>query len=142
MLWNIFGWLGTGLVIKAFHAHDKEDHCAVSFCYCEIEDGRKICTCHHPELQPQNTSDSVAKTHGSDHLDDKTVEHDYCFYSAPHPPNSSNSNDMGLIYAKFDATCKQDFRFITTPRDIESPSHLSYAILDGFAADLLRPPRG
>jgi len=51
MLWNIMGWLGLGLVLNHSHEHGEANHCEVTFCYCEIEDGQSICTCHHNDMK-------------------------------------------------------------------------------------------
>ncbi len=73
LLWNIVGWLGFGLVLNHAHPHEQGAHCEVNFCYCEVEEGETICTCHHNGM---NESDH--------HSSDADQEKSFCYYSKPH----------------------------------------------------------
>jgi len=54
MIWNIAGWLGTGLVMNHAH-HGSDSHtCEIAFCYCETDGDETICTCHHNDLNSKN----------------------------------------------------------------------------------------
>lgn len=46
--WNSFGYIGAMITSLAMHEmHHGEEQCEKMFCYCEVTDGMKICTCHH-----------------------------------------------------------------------------------------------
>ncbi len=134
MLWNIFGWLGTGLVMNHLHEHDEGEHCDVSFCNCEVLDGNKYCTCHHPELQDKNGENTTAENHHSN------SNSDFCFYSSTHP-RDDNSTEALMVFAKFNALCQNQEFIFQAFKNTSLISSQSNLLLSGFKGNLLRPPR-
>jgi hypothetical protein len=127
LLWNIVGWLGFGLVLNHAHKHHEKAHCEIALCTCEVEEGEKICTCHHNELQ-----------HNTEHKDDHHGS--FCYYSNPH---SSSGNSLQILIpvtnfnaAEFDET----IRWSPPAIDLVEPAD-DYKLPSGMVPDLLRPPR-
>lgn len=137
MLWNIFGWLGTGLVVNHMHSHDEGNYCDISFCSCEVEDGKTYCSCHHPELhQNQSKGD---ENHSANHMNSEHTN-EFCFYSSPHPVDN-NPGDALLAFAKFNALVEsQETALFSTQSETYLDSHSPF-ISSGYYAQLLRPPR-
>ena len=128
MIWNIAGWLGTGLVMNHAH-HGRDSHtCEIAFCYCETDGDETICTCHHNDLNSKNEHKA-----GSDHTSG------VCYFTDGHTPQTAasqltyTSNVTG--YYSFDRTPIYTLEFTYLP---EEP-HKS--LLSGISHDLLRPPQ-
>lgn len=136
MLWNVVGWLGTGLIMNHTH-HGDSTHCEISFCYCEIEEGEAICTCHH---LTQNTSNHL-KSHASDqdHDHHQNQPADVCYFTDGHTPSSSASQ---LVFETKLIGCSPNSSEIFYP-SLDAPPYnlLSLLLLDGSSAKLLRPPQ-
>ncbi len=137
MLWNVIGWVAVGLVHINEQAHAEEAHCEVSFCFCKIEDGEKICSCHHPELHrkaSEQTPFDAAK-----HITDTPKEaHNYCYYSKPHDiPSQPDALIVWAEYTTLFPAITSSFFFVAV--DVY-PSKTNTSILEGFQPDLLRPP--
>lgn len=144
MIWNVAGWLGIGLTsMISHHAHSAEHTCEVTLCYCEVEDGEKICTCHHPELQGL----AHAEHETSQHVDYSTHEdgsknsssHSVCYYASPHT-NSSGSIAIAVLdkvqtVLNIETNSDQSFTPVFTSRSIDN------SLLTGHSHALLRPPR-
>lgn len=137
MMWNIAGWMGVGLVSMMGHEHHDEDgtHCEVSFCYCEVEDNQKICTCHHPELHSQQSNSEDVEFHISEHT---AGELDFCYYTKPHSDRDSDlalivMDKLNTILAFSSEKYRVEKPFIFNP----SPSS---EVESGFPGNLLRPP--
>mgnify|MGYP001627847182 CR=1 FL=1 len=150
MLWNITGWIGMGIISEHLVEHSESEHCEVSFCYCKIVDGEKICTCHHPELHAakmnkngDNESEKVhsmkaSHDHQQDHSSDTTDESSYCYYSQSHdfPVQDDNVIVMSdfrslLLYSK---ELNRDYEFS------DYLSNYSFLLNKGFKSGLFRPP--
>lgn len=128
MIWNIAGWLGLGLTINHSHNQDKGNHCEISFCYCEVEEGESVCMCHH---------NGVA-SHGDHHGDNSNAE--ICYFTSSHS-NDNSTADALIALNKIQAACSEKSSSPIPPTK-DSPYHLypDYT-LDGVHSDLLRPPR-
>ena len=124
LLWNIVGWLGFGLVLNHSHSHSGVNHCEVTFCYCEIEEGETICTCHH------NSMDG----HSGDSSDE------YCYFTSSHS-NANTASQALIVIAKFQAihlnADDANLQFSSTSFQLEGVEDE----LSGIFPDLLRPPR-
>lgn len=127
MLWNIVGWLGFGLVLEHSHQKNNEgNHCEVTFCYCEVEEGETTCTCHHNDM--------------NSHDDHSGNENEICYYSASHSDSTTASQAL-IVIAKFNALYLHS-ESLSIPIDAydfqtEQETHL----LSGTVCDLLRPPQ-
>lgn len=129
MIWNIAGWLGLGLTMNHTHTQDEEGtFCEISFCYCEVEEGKSVCTCHHNGLA----------SHGEHHGDSSNAES--CYFTSSHS-NENTTSDALIALNKIQAACSEKSSPPNPPAK-DSPYH-SYPdyTLDGVYSDLLRPPR-
>lgn len=127
MLWNIAGWLGFGIIMHHVHTHGEGHHCEIMLCNCKVEDGNKICTCHHNDLKGHEQ-----KTDGNHHQET-------CHYTASH---SNNSTSTSLVVStKYNALQSPVDELIFPPGDITLSSSEIELTLSGVAPDLLRPPR-
>ncbi|MDR9417849.1 hypothetical protein [Gracilimonas sp.] len=128
LLWNIVGWLGFGLVIDHTHKHSKEHHCEVTFCFCEIEEGETICTCHHNDMNKENA-------HSDDH------DNEFCYFSSSHSDSNTASQSL-IVIAKFNALylSSEDLPSLTDMHEFNAEKE--FMVLSGTVPDLLRPPRG
>lgn len=129
MLWNILGWLGFGLILNHSHQEPEKDNCEVTFCYCEVEEGENICTCHHNDMN----------SHG-EHSEDSTESNDFCYFTASHSDAGTASQTL-IVISKFNAFCL-NYESLSIPTDThqfqaEPAAHL----VPGINHDLLRPPR-
>lgn len=128
MLWNIAGWLGIGMIMHHAHTHGDETHCEIMFCSCTVEDGKKICTCHHHGLNGE------ASNHQEDnHMGD-------CHYTASHS-NSTSSTPSLVVTAKYNAMHAPFEDPVIFPNEDFILSILDESIISGIKPDLLRPPR-
>jgi hypothetical protein len=137
MLWNIFGWLGTGLIVNHVHTQNEGDFCEVSFCSCEVEDGNAFCSCHHPELHHKKGDEG---NKADFHHADSDHGNEFCFYSSPHPVND-NPGEALLTFAKFNALLESQE---TAPSPVDKEFYIdtqTQFIPSGYSAQLLRPPR-
>ncbi|MEX2604159.1 MAG: hypothetical protein WD361_08140 [Gracilimonas sp.] len=117
------------------HSNNEGNHCEVSFCNCEVEEGQSYCTCHHPELHEKENEGMKGNHH-----ENSDVNADYCFYSSPHPVDDNSSEGL-VVFAKFNALCHSE-DFIFQPFENKPVlNHQNIALLPGFEGDLLRPPR-
>lgn len=137
MSWNIAGWMGMGLISMAGHHHHDEDrtHCEVSFCYCEIEDGQKVCVCHHPELHAQQNASGETDLHTTSH---HSGDQELCYYTKDH---TDRDTDLALIVMdKLNTILTES---VTDYLSVD-PEHfyptLPLAESSGYPGDLLRPP--
>ncbi|WP_340102478.1 hypothetical protein [Rhodohalobacter sp. 8-1] len=128
MLWNVGGWLATGLVMN--HAHHGYDNfiCEVSFCYCETDEAETVCTCHHHDM------DSASEHQSDDHDKPGT-----CYFTKDHTPNTTASqlvftNSLTAYYFPESAPF-----YRTTMSYL--PSEPISTLLTGSLDDLLRPPQ-
>lgn len=122
MLWNVGGWLATGLVMNHAH-HESDTHiCEISFCYCATDEGETVCTCHH-------------------HDADRGTEHQSgtCYFTSSHTPNTTASQLVytNILTAYYFPEPAPFYRTTTTYLPAEPISNL----LPGSSADLLRPPQ-
>lgn len=133
MAWNVAGWVGMGFYTMYTHHHDMVgDYCEMDFCYCEISDGEKICTCHHPEMNRAMNHD---ETH---HSDDAEVHLSHCYFTTPH-----TTPDASFVLITWDKSLTiipefQETEAIFTPQSLTHKNQ--YPSLPGFPDDLLRPP--
>lgn len=137
MSWNIIGWFGMGLLDIHTQSQSKGTHCEVTFCFCKVEDGNKICTCHHPELHAKQET-----AHSDDHhnqtVDDPKTEKSYCYYSASHEVPANK--DTLIIWAKFNTIfTPASVRFSIPERSAQILLDTEY-LTSGFTQELLRPP--
>lgn len=128
MLWNVGGWLATGLVMNHAHHGSDDSICEVSFCYCETDEGETVCTCHHHDMD----RDSEHKS--GDHENSGT-----CYFTNSHTPNTTASqlvftNNLTAYYFPEPAPF---YRTTTT----YLPSEPILNLLPGSSAALLRPPQ-
>jgi hypothetical protein len=131
MLWNVVGWLGTGLIMNHAH-HGDSSHCEISFCFCEIDEGETVCSCHH------QTHDS--KNHQKNHTSDgHGQEADACYFTDGHMPNTAASQ---LVFETKQIGYNLNSSDATYPT-LETSIHslLSLPLLDGSTFKLLRPPQ-
>ena len=128
MLWNVAGWLGLGILMHHVHSQGEGSHCEVMFCSCEVEDGNKICTCHHNELSGHEQS-----TDGNHHQE-------ACQYTTTHSNNSSSTPSV-VVTTKIMALQYPEDEIIFPPKDIPFSISDIESTLSGVAQDLLRPPR-
>lgn len=137
MIWNIFGWVGAGLIVNHMHSHDEGDYCEISFCSCEVADGQSYCTCHHPELHHKNANEDHRK---SNQPEPTPLNNDFCFYSSPHPVDNTQTEAL-LGSAKFNALFESQNAILipygAEQYTIDQPNRIT----SGYSADLLRPPR-
>jgi hypothetical protein len=131
MLWNVMGWLGTGLILNHTHHHDSKSLCEISFCYCEIDEGEKICTCHHQDHHPTNG-------HG-DHVADGHHTSSTCYFTDTEKPNTTafqlvESTKVMAFYPACNSQAPPPYT--DTDRFISNEP-----LLEGISADLLRPPQ-
>lgn len=137
MFWNIFGWLGAGLIVNHMHSQNGDDYCEISFCSCEVEDGNAYCSCHHPELHHKNDGETEEMV---DHHSESNPDNEFCFYSSPHPINN-NPGDALLAFAKFNALVESQ---VVSNYSLNSETYLDFHppfISSEYHAQLLRPPR-
>lgn len=122
MLWNVGGWLATGLVMN--HAHKGSDThiCEISFCYCATDEAESVCTCHH------KNADSSTKH-----------QTETCYFTNSHTPYTTASQLVftNILTAYYFPESASFYRTATTYLPVEPISLL----LRGSTADLLRPPR-
>ncbi|MTI87863.1 MAG: hypothetical protein FH748_07835 [Balneolaceae bacterium] len=136
MIWNVAGWLGMGLLDMHAHSHEKGEHCEVSFCYCEIENGNKICTCHHPELHAQQNQ---APNHPETEPDTSESVHQFCHYTPSHPnPEQSEALISFTSFNTILPPAQVEYMVFTTS---EYHNDMDSSLLTGHFIDLLRPPR-
>lgn len=131
MLWNVAGWLGTGLILNHAHHDDSISHCEISFCYCEVDEGEKICSCHH-----QNHHN---KTDHDDHSAEGGHNAATCYFSDGQTPNTAafqlvETTKLMAFYSSGDIP-------LTPPFTTTDPVIPNDSLLEGIAADLLRPPQ-
>ena len=52
-----------------FHGphHASEEQCEIVWCSCKVEDGQKICTCHHNETKDHHHGDGQDSTNDHNH---------------------------------------------------------------------------
>ena len=133
LVWNIFGWTGVKLISE--HLHEDHSYCNINYCTCVVEDGNKICTCHHHDLQ------EAKKLHKE--IEKKTgiskVSHSHCAYEVPHsiPKEALTTASFTEIKAFFSLESLQ-------PDSYQIPKVFSSTtdnLLTGFCASLLRPPQ-
>lgn len=137
MIWNVMGWIGMGLVGHHMLEHAEGEHCEVSFCYCKIEDGEKICTCHHPELHALAKQKSPDHNHKEEPKKDSD-QHEFCYYSKAH--NSPVQSDQVIVMSDFRSLLlhSKDIENAYTTSDIIMVNNRS--LTDGFEQGLFRPP--
>ncbi|MCP9290118.1 hypothetical protein [Gracilimonas sediminicola] len=128
MLWNVAGWLGMGMLMHHAHTGGAENHCEVIFCSCEIEDGQKICTCHHHGMD------------GAENHHNPENQTEDCYYTAPHS-NGSSSTPSLVITAKYNALQNSTETWISPPGEELSRLMYDEPTFSGITRDLLRPPR-
>ena len=127
LLWNIAGWLATGLVLNHTH-HGSDTHlCEVAFCYCETNEGETICTCHH------NSSGQNSHAHGNE------TSGDLCYFTDGQAPQTAASHlivttNLTALYF-FETTPIQTLTTTYMPGEQHPP------LLLGVHTDLLRPPQ-
>lgn len=128
MLWNVGGWLATGLVMN--HAHHGSDTsiCDISFCYCATDEGEIVCTCHHHDM------DRGTEHQSGDHENSGT-----CYFTNNHTPNTTASQLVftNTLTASYFPEPAPFYRTTTTYLPAEPFSNL----LPGNFTDLLRPPQ-
>lgn len=133
------GTLVGGLVMNHIHKNGKGTFCEVSFCNCSTKDGRKICTCHHPELQPSthHQHDEMAESHHSSSSEKKV---DFCYFSTS---QAEGHADQAVVieYNKYNAICDVTLFSIYSYSKAPIRIPLKTAILSGITDDLLKPPR-
>lgn len=128
MIWNIAGWLGLGLAMNHSHNQDETVHCEISFCYCEVEEGERICTCHHNGMA----------SHG-DHQGEKP-QADMCYFSSPHSSDNSTTDAL-IVLNKIQAAYTFN-QIISIPNQKTLSDYLfDDAPLEGITSDLFHPPR-
>lgn len=131
MLWNVVGWLGTGLILNHAHHDDATFYCEISFCYCETNEGEPICTCHH-----QNQHDN--KDHNG-HAPEGDHSSSTCYFTEGHSPQTAASQ---LVFTSIlIAFCQFNTMPFLPPFTTTQTTSGPYMLLDGSPADLLRPPR-
>jgi len=128
MLWNLGGWLATGLVMNHTHHESEKSFCDISFCYCTTDEGETVCTCHHHDLEGD-----------SEHRSDDHENSGTCYFTNNHTPNTAASqlvftNNLTAYYFPEPAPL---YRTTTT----YFPAKPILNLLPGNDADLLRPPQ-
>lgn len=137
MLWNVAGWLGLGLIDFHVQAHGEGEHCEVSFCYCEIGDGQKICTCHHPELHVEKHHEGQD---GDEHdsPDHSSFDSEYCYFSSSH--NTPYQTDAPIVLVKFNALLNPVAFCLPVPETNRWKQMNDATPFAGYMHDLFRPP--
>ena len=139
LCWNFAGTLVSGLLVNHLHAQNEGEYCEIALCSCSVEDGQKVCTCHHPELQPMNhDNDGNMATHHQH--SSRHEEAGFCYFSADHtqaqtiPTLLVEFNKLNAVYALVSPSIyshkKNTFRI-----------HPTAPLLSGVMDDLLKPPR-
>lgn len=128
MLWNVGGWLATGLVMNHAHHGSEDSICEVSFCYCATDEGETVCTCHHHDMD-----------RGSEHKSGDNDKSGTCYFTNSHTPNTAASqlvftNNLTAYYFPIPAPA-------FTPKITKMPVEPFFPLLPGSSADLLRPPQ-
>lgn len=138
MLWNVAGWLGVGLIDLYTQAHTVGEHCEVSFCYCEIGDGQKICTCHHPELHAEQQHHEEEDEHENNSHNHSSTNGEICYFSASH--NTPSSTEAPIVLVKFNALLNTLVFCLPVPETNQWKQMNDATPFAGYAHDLLRPP--
>ena len=128
MLWNVCGWLVTGVILNHAHHESEKSFCDISFCYCATDEGETVCTCHHHDINGN-----------SEHQSGDHVNSGICYFTNNHTSNTTASefvftNNLTAYYFPKPTTF---YRTTTTYLPAEPISNL----LDGSFPDLLRPPQ-
>lgn len=131
MLWNVAGWLGTGLVVSLSHTHGETSYCDVSFCFCEVEDGETVCSCHHDH---KHDSDKHGDLHQHDEHNSGT-----CYFTDSQIPNTTASQLFTL--SELTAYYPVDTLTGNPIFDDTRYSFQNFPLLDGSLNSLLRPPQ-
>ncbi|MFO7846764.1 MAG: hypothetical protein R6V27_09405 [Balneolaceae bacterium] len=128
MLWNVGGWLATGLVMNHAHHGSENSVCEISFCYCETDEGETVCTCHHHDM------DRSSEHQSTDHENSGT-----CYFTSSHTPDTAASHLVvtNILTAYYFPVPGLIYTFTHTYLPADALSHL----LPGNSADLLRPPQ-
>lgn len=130
LLWNIAGWLGFGLVLNHSHEQNQGAHCEVNFCFCEVEEGQSICTCHHHGMNENGH-----------HSADSDQQNSFCYFSKPHTSSQTASQalvNISIIHALY--LPKADIIILLGMQEYK-PEQTIFTPA-GIVPDLLRPPRG
>lgn len=141
MVWNITGWLGMGLINAHSLNHSGGEHCEVSFCYCEIEDGEKICTCHHPELHAAkrlNSHSNIGIDSEGNHTPDSAKDSSYCYYSKSH--DSPVQPDAVIAISDFRSLFLYSKEVNQSYDILDYLNNYSFSLNKGFEPSLFRPP--
>jgi hypothetical protein len=128
MLWNVGGWLATGLVMNHAHHGSDDSICEISFCYCETDEGETVCTCHHQDMD-----------RGTDHHSGDQENPGTCYFTNSDTSHTAASQLVftNILTAYYFPEPAPFYRTTTTYLTVEPFSHL----LPGSSADLLRPPQ-
>lgn len=129
MLWNVGGWLATGLVLNHSHHESETSVCEISFCYCETDEGETVCTCHHHDM---NSGDE----HGT-HSEHESAG--VCYFTNSQTPNTAASQ---LVFTKsLTAYYFPDSVPVWSTTTSYLPVEPLTRLLPGSHTDLLRPPQ-
>ena len=137
LCWNFAGTLVSGLVMNHLHTQGEGSYCEVSFCSCSVEDGQKICTCHHPELQHMNHDGDMASNH---HHSSEHNEAGFCYFSADHSQAQSIPTVI-VEFSKLNAVHGSGHSFNYFHRTNPFSIHPNPVLLNGISDELLKPPR-
>ncbi len=132
LVWNIFGW--TALKIVQEHFHEEHSYCTMSYCTCLVEDGEKICTCHHHEMNAMKHSEKMTKKSDDHSLNNRN----FCHYEVPH-----SASKEALVVASFSEIKASMLKGFKYPSDhtLQKSIFLKEAPQVGFSPALLRPPQ-
>jgi hypothetical protein len=132
--------LVSGLIVNHLHTQAEGSYCEVSFCSCSVEDGQKICTCHHPELQHRNhdQDENMANNHNK-----HSSEHEkagFCYFSADHTQAQTIPTVL-VEFNKLNAVYTSVSPFINSHKRNTFRNQPNAPLLTGVVDDLLKPPR-
>lgn len=137
MIWNVGGWVGMSIFNEHMLDHADGEHCEVAFCYCEIEDGEKICTCHHPELHAKEQSTNHITAHIID-ADVDILTNKYCTYTKTH--TNPVQPDYVIVIPDINTTIPAINAQSSLSVDDAQFTDWTSALTIGFIPSLFRPP--
>lgn len=136
MMWDTFGWFGSNLLFKHSHAEKGEHHCVVSFCTCKTDSENSICTCHHPELQENNSN---APDDGVREATDDKAGREMCFYSKSHP--KENKPSIIVVWTEYQALINADKIDFGTRQQKRRFNQIHNTVTEGFMPEIFEPPQ-
>lgn len=141
LIWNVAGWLVFGLVLNHAHTHGEGSYCEITFCSCQVDEGQRICFCHHHNLHQPDNNARHGDTHHGEHNTDMAADlHDACYFSIPLADSNSTTQAL-IVLIKFNALHQNASELSVYESGEYTHPYLSESINPGKPITLLRPPR-